>query len=355
MNLKLFDYKLPPNLIAQKPASPRDSARLLIYDRKTKKIEHKHFFNLPKYLTENDVLVFNDSKVLPARLIGNKESGGKAEVLLLEQKEDNQWEVLLGLRKPQVGLKLLFKAGLEAEVVSRSEGKTWFVEFNFKGTKFNNILFKIGQMPLPPYIHSKSTQSVLQKEYQTIYAKKIGSAAAPTAGLHFTKKLMSQIKKTGCQIEFVTLHVGLGTFDPVNTEKIEDHQIHSEFIQVNKQTIKQLIKAKKEGKRIIAVGTTSLRTLETIFSNKQSNPALHHADEFGASKKAIKQNTNIFIYPGYKFKFVDALITNFHLPKSSLLMLVSALIGRKATLEIYQRAIKLKYGFFSFGDACFFK
>ncbi|KKR07602.1 MAG: S-adenosylmethionine:tRNA ribosyltransferase-isomerase [Parcubacteria group bacterium GW2011_GWC2_39_14] len=343
MNLKLFDYKLPSELIAQKPATPRDSARLLIYDRKTKKIEHKHFYDLPKYLTKNDVLVFNDSKVMPARLMGNKESGGRAEVLLLDQTEDHKWEVLLGLRNPQVGLKLLFKAGLKAQVISRNEGKTWLVEFNFKGKKFNSILLKIGQMPLPPYIHSKSTESVLQKQYQTIYAKKLGSAAAPTAGLHFTKKLLTQIKRVGCQIEFVTLHVGLGTFDPVNTEKIEDYQIHSEYIEVNKQTINQLIKAKKAGKRIIAVGTTSLRTLETAFSNNQ------------LSNEAIKQNTSIFIYPGYKFKFVDALISNFHLPKSSLLMLVSALIGRKTTLELYQKAIKQKYKFFSFGDACFFK
>jgi len=343
MNLKLFDYKLPPNLIAQKPAMPRESARLLIYGRKTKKIEHKHFFDLPKYLTKNDVLVFNDSKVMPARLTGNKESGGRAEVLLLEQKDGNQWEVLLGLRNPQIGLKLLFKEGLEARVVSKNEGKTWLVGFNFKGTKFNNILFKIGQMPLPPYIHSKSSQCVLQRQYQTIYAKKIGSAAAPTAGLHFTKKLMNQIKKIGCQIEFVTLHVGLGTFDPVNTEKIEDYQIHSEFIEINKQTIKHLIKAKRLGKRIIAVGTTSLRTLESVFAEPVAEDA------------SITQQTNIFIYPGYKFKFVDALITNFHLPKSSLLMLASALVGRKSTLEIYQKAIKLKYKFFSFGDACFFK
>ena len=347
MKLNLFDYKLPQNLIAQKPATPRDSARLLIYDKKSKKIEHKLFSNLPKYLNKNDVLVFNDSKVMPARLIGNKETGGKAEGLLLEQRRTNQWEVLLGLRNPRVGLKLLFKEGLEAKVVSKCEEKTWLIEFNFKGTRFNNILLKIGQMPLPPYIHSKSNQSTLQKQYQTIYAKKIGSAAAPTAGLHFTKKLMEKIKKTGCAIEYVTLHVGLGTFDPVNTERIEDYKIHTEVLSIDTKTRKHLSKAKEQGKRIIAVGTTSLRTLESVFGDNQKNNE--------TTKQIAKQETNIFIYPGYKFKFVDALITNFHLPKSSLLMLVSALIGRQKTLKVYQKAIKLKYKFFSFGDACFFK
>jgi len=337
MRLSLFDYKLPQNLIAQKPASPRDHARLLVYDRKLKKIEHKHFYDLPKYLTANDVLIFNDSKVRPARLLGQKETGGKAEVLLLEPKGAN-WEVLVGTRNPKIGLKLTFKAGLEAEIISKLPGKTWQLKFNFRGKKFNDILFKIGQMPLPPYIHSKSKQSLLQKQYQTIYAKKLGSAAAPTAGLHFTPKLMKQIQNIGCRIEFVTLHVGLGTFDPVNTERIEDYNIHSEAIAVDKSTIHRLKKAKAEGKRIIAVGTTTLRTLETIF---------------GYGKNKTK--TQIYIYPGYKFKFVDALITNFHLPKSSLLMLVSALVGRKQVLNVYQKAIRLKYKFFSFGDACFFK
>ncbi len=337
MKLSSFNYKLPSSLIAQKPANPRDHARLLIYDKKTQKTEHKHFYDLPQYLGPDDVLVFNDTKVRPARLIGKKITGGKAEVLLLEQ-EGKFWEVLLGTRNPQIGLKLRFQGGLEAKLINKCPGKSWLIEFNLKGQKFNTILSKFGQMPLPPYIHSKAQQKTLQKQYQTIYAQKVGSAAAPTAGLHFTKTLLKKIARKGCQIEYVTLHVGLGTFDPVNTEKIEDYQIHSEKISVNSNTIKRLQKAKSVGKRIIAVGTTSVRTLETIFSNKK-----------------IPDTTQIYIYPGYKFKFVDAIITNFHLPKSSLIMLIAAFIGRKTTLQIYNKAIKLKYKFFSFGDACFLK
>lgn len=342
MKLALFNYQLPSELIAQKPATPRDHSRLLIYSRKSKSIKHDTFFNLPKYLTANDVLVFNNSKVFPARLIGQKETGGRAEVLLLKEQTTGRWEVLLGMNRPKQGQKLRFARGLEAKIVSECNEKTWLLDFNFRGAKFHAILDTIGQIPIPPYINSKSPQNLLKKQYQTIYAKPLGSAAAPTAGLHFTKKLMQQIKKTGCQIEYVTLHVGLGTFDPIKTDRIEDYQIHSENISIDEKTLRNLRNAKKAKKRIIAVGTTATRTLESVFGNEK------HIE-----KTNISEDTNIFIYPGYKFKFVDAMITNFHLPKSSLLMLVAAFIGRTSMMKLYKLAIKKKYRFFSFGDAMF--
>ncbi len=341
MKLSLFDYNLPKNRIANKPASPRDSSKLLVYNKINDRIVHDSFLNLPKYLTQNDVLVFNNTKVLPARLLGNKESGGRAEILLLKQINDSEWEAMLGTRKPKIGLKLLFKHNLQASLVNQLSNKTWTVKFNFSDSKLFNIIHKIGQVPLPPYIESTQSQKNLKKQYQTIFAKTEGSSAAPTASLHFTNRLLRKIKKTGCQLEFITLHVGLGTFEPVNTEKIEDFQIHSELIQIDKSTVENLLKAQKQSKRIIAVGTTAVRTLESIFNNPD------------IPVKNYSTPTNIFIYPGYKFKFVDAIITNFHLPKSSLLILVSAFIGRTKTLALYNRAIKLKYRFFSFGDGIF--
>ncbi|MBT4722990.1 S-adenosylmethionine:tRNA ribosyltransferase-isomerase, partial [Candidatus Falkowbacteria bacterium] len=223
MKLSQFDYNLPENLIAQKPASPRDSSKLLVFNKSKKEIIHDKYLNLDKYLTDNDVLVFNDSKVFPARLIGKKESGGKAELLLLEQKSSDKWVVIIGCKRPKIGLKLLFKQGLEAEVIKSLEEKTWLVKFNFKDTTFFAILNKIGQIPLPPYIESKVESKKLKDQYQTIYAKETGSAAAPTAGLHFTNRLIKKIRDKGVQMEFITLHVGLGTFNPVNTENIEDY------------------------------------------------------------------------------------------------------------------------------------
>jgi S-adenosylmethionine:tRNA ribosyltransferase-isomerase len=343
MKLELFDYKLPKALIAQKPAVPRDSSKLLVYSKSTDKIVHDRYCNLDKYLTKNDVLVFNDSKVFPARLIGKKETGGKAEILLLEQVAGGKWEVLIGTKRPRIGLKLQFKKGLEATVVKVQKEKTWLVEFNCMGSRFFDILDCIGEVPLPPYIGKDEIKGLkskvkIKRAYQTVYAKERGSAAAPTAGLHFTNRLIGKIKKKGVQIEYVTLHVGLGTFNPVNTENIEDYKIHSELVSVNKSTLQSLQKAKKEGKRIISVGTTSTRTLEAIFSKKKE------------WKDGFSDYVDIYIYPGYEFKFIDGMITNFHLPKSSLIMLVSALIGRKKTLDIYNLAIKLKYRFFSFGD-----
>lgn len=341
MKLSQFDYNLPENLIAQKPASPRDSSKLLVYNKKSNQIIHDKYLNLDKYLTPNDVLVLNDSKVFPARIIGRKESGGRAELLLLEQKKDNEWEVIIGCKRPKIGLKLLFKQGLEAEVIKSLEEKTWLVQFNFTDTKFFAILDKIGQIPLPPYIESKVKSGKLKDQYQTVYAKETGSAAAPTAGLHFTNRLIKKIKSKGVQMEFITLHVGLGTFNPVNTENIEDYKIHKEWVTVSKKTLNNLQKAKVAGKRIISVGTTSTRTLEAIFSKK---------DKWQSD---FSDYVDIYIYPGYNFKFIDAMITNFHLPKSSLIMLVSALIGRKKTIDLYKLAIKLKYRFFSFGDGMF--
>lgn len=361
MKLSLFDYKLPKALIAQTPAVPRDTSRVLVYDKKTKKVVHDLFYNLPKYLQPTDVLVFNNSKVFPARLIGHKETGGKAEALLLKEVKPWEWEVLLGTGRPKVGLKLRFARGLEAEVINQFPHKTWLLKFNFAGPAFYAILNKIGQVPLPPYIEAtKQRINESKRQYQTIYAKHVGSSAAPTAGLHFTKQLFAKIKKLGCQTEFVTLHVGLGTFDPVKTERIEDYQIHSEWVSVDKETIERLVEAKRIGKRIIAVGTTSVRTLETLFSqNKFQKP---HATVTSILRSIevkdlgdFNQNTNIFIYPGYKFQFVDAMITNFHLPRSTLFMLVSAFIGRANALLLYKKAIRLKYRFFSFGDAMLLK
>jgi len=307
MKLFLFDYKLPKALIAQTPAVPRDTSRLLVYDRKTKKVVHDRFYNLPKYLKPTDVLVFNNSKVFPARLLGHKDTGGRAEALLLKELKAGEWEVLLGTGRPKVGLKLRFERGLTAEVINQFPHKTWLLKFNFAGPAFYAILNKIGQVPLPPYIEAMKHRNIEAKaQYQTIYAKNLGSAAAPTAGLHFTKQLFAKIKKLGCQTEFVTLHVGLGTFDPVKTERIEDYQIHEEWVSVDKRTMQRLVEAKRAGKRIIAVGTTSVRTLESVF-NDNGAFMLHSMEVLEGDKQVINFCTCIFIYPGYKFKMTDCL------------------------------------------------
>jgi S-adenosylmethionine:tRNA ribosyltransferase-isomerase len=371
MKLSLFNYNLPPSLIAHKPASPRDHSRLFVFDQKTKQVEHKHFFDLPKYLNKNHVLVFNNSKVFPARLIGKKQSGGKIELLLLQDKGNGEWEAMIKTKRPKIGLKMMFSKGLHATLTQSMSEKTWLVKFNFKGPKFYTILDKIGLVPTPPYIKSQLSNSKLKQKYQTVYASQTGSAAAPTAGLHFTKKLLNKLTKQDVQMEQITLHVGLGTFNPVTTNKIEDYNIHKEWVSADKQTINRLVQAKKAGKRIVAVGTTSVRTLETIFAKfnastirefrVQTRDAVPIAepsrilDFVGTISRDYHAFTDIYIYPGYKFKFVDSLITNFHLPKSSLLILISALIGRTTTLKLYKQAIKLKYRFFSFGDAMFLK
>ncbi len=335
-----FNYDLPEELIAQTPASPRDSARMLAYNSKEDKVEHKIFRDILDYLTDNDVLVINNTRVIPARLYANKVTGAKIEVFLLKRLNLTDYEVLMRpAKKAPIGTKLIFSENLYCEVIENQEeigGR--IIRFNIGEGTLEEELDRIGEVPLPPYIHEKLEDD---EEYQTIYSKISGSSAAPTAGLHFTEDLMQKIRDKGVQIEEVTLQVGLGTFRPVSEENALEHKMHSEEIVVSEEVADRLNKAKAEGKRIIAVGTTTVRTLESA------------ADKMGHIEPC-KKATNIFIYPGVELKFVDALITNFHLPESTLIMLVSAFIGREKTLDIYNEAVKEKYRFFSFGDCCFF-
>lgn len=334
MKLSEFDYLLPPELIAQKPTEKRDRSRLLIVSKTTNGLEDKLFSDLPKYLKKGDLLVINNSKVFPARLLGHKKSGGKAEILLEHINDNDTWQVLG--KKLKVGDKVNFPGSdLEAEILSKKE-KICCVRFNKSKEEFFTEVEKTGHTPLPPYIKRDKESPLDAERYQTVYAKDRGSVAAPTAGLHFTKNLFREIKDIGVEIAEVTLHVGLGTFMPVETEKIEDHEIHSEYYSVKKSEYEKIILAKKAGRRVISVGTTSARTLETIFSNPDA---------------PLSGWTSIFIYPGFKFQCVDGLITNFHLPKSSLLMLVSALVGRDKLFQSYEHAIQKKYRFYSYGDA----
>lgn len=342
MKLKEFDYKLPKNLIAQEPINPRDHSRLLILSKKTGRIEHRHFFNLPDYLKPGDVLVLNDTKVFPARLIGKKiESGGKIEIFLLKKISLNLWRCLAGGKRKKEGLEIVFSRKLSGELVKDNQDGTWNIKFNKLGKEFFKIIEKIGQVPLPPYIKrpEKITGVRDLKNYQTVYAdeRKANSVAAPTAGFHFTPALLKKIKDKGVKIEYITLHVGLGTFAPVKVENIKKHKMHSEWVEVKNSTLKRLKEAKKSGAKIIAVGTTSVRTLEAVWDNKEG----------------FKGWVDIFIYPGYRYKAVDAMITNFHLPQSTLLMLVSAFAGKEKIDKAYEQAIKKKYRFFSYGDAMF--
>lgn len=332
-----FDYYLPQELIAQTPANPRDSSRLLVYDRKTEKIEHKHFFDIVDYLKEGDLLVRNNTKVLPARMFAYTEHGGKVEVLLLKRFNLNEWEVLVKPgKKAKPNAKLTISDELSLEVLSTiEESGSRRVKFIYDGV-FEDVISRVGEMPLPPYITEKLLD---QSRYQTVYAKVDGSAAAPTAGLHFTDELLAKLKDKGVEVVDVLLHVGLGTFRPVKTDDILSHHMHSEYYEISKESAEKINLAKKEGRRVIAVGTTSVRTLESASDN----------DGF---VKPTKDNTEIFIYPGYKYKCVDALITNFHLPKSTLIMLVSALSTREKILDLYNTAVSENYRFFSFGDAC---
>jgi S-adenosylmethionine:tRNA ribosyltransferase-isomerase len=337
LKLTDFSYELPKELIAQHPAEPRDHARLMLYDRKTGAVEHKHFYDLVDELRAGDVLVFNDSKVIPARLYGKRvPTGGKVEVLLLTPVGEDRWEVLVKPGKKALpGTTIEFPGGLQAEVLDRTDFGGRVVHFTYDGV-FDDIIDKIGEMPLPPYIHEKMEDP---NEYQTVYARERGSAAAPTAGLHFTDELLQKIRDKGVEEVFVTLHVGLGTFRPVEEENIEDHQMHSEFYSITPEAADAINRAKAEGRRIIAVGTTSIRTLESAGMT--------------GKLKAGSGWTNIFIYPGFTFHIVDALVTNFHLPESTLLMLISALSTREQILHAYEIAVKEKYRFFSFGDAMF--
>ena len=335
-----FDYYLPEELIAQTPLDKRDSSKLLILDKETGEIKHKHFTDIIDYLDSNDILVLNDTKVIPARLIGTKEeTGAVIEVLMLKDLGNNRWECL---SKPAKRVKIdtivKFSDKLSAKCVSVGEDGIREFELIYDGILYE-ILDELGEMPLPPYIHEKLKD---KDRYQTIYAKNPGSAAAPTAGLHFTKELLSKIESKGIKVLYVTLHVGLGTFRPVSVEDVTKHKMHSEFYQMSKEVAEELNIAKKEGKRIISVGTTSTRTLETIMGL------------YGEFKEC-SGNTEIFIYPGYEFKAIDALITNFHLPKSTLVMLVSALAGKENIMKAYSEAVENKYRFFSFGDSMFIK
>ena len=341
MKVSDFDYYLPEELIAQTPLEKRDTSRLLVLDKETGNVEHKHFYDIIDYLEKGDTLVLNDTKVLPARLIGTKEETNAAiEILLLKNIKDDEWECLVKpARRIKVGTVVSFGNGeLKAECTKIFDEGIRHFKLIYKGILLE-ILEKLGTMPLPPYIHEQLKD---QDRYQTVYAKEVGSAAAPTAGLHFTKELLDKIEKKGINIAYITLHVGLGTFRPVSVENIEDHEMHSEFYTMSKEVAKTLNETRKNGKRIISVGTTSTRTIETI---------MNLYNEF----KPCSGWTNIFIYPGYKFKGIDALITNFHLPKSTLVMLVSTLAGRENILNAYKIAVDEKYRFFSFGDAMFIK
>ena len=339
MNISDFDYDLPQELIAQHPSDKRDEARLLVLNREKHTIEHKIFKDIIDYLNPGDCLVINNTKVLPARLYGTKtDTGIQVEFLLLKRIENDIWEVMVRPgRRLKKGAEVVFGDGiLKGTILESMENGNRKVEFEYKGI-FNEILDQIGLMPLPPYI----TETLKDKDrYQTVYAKYEGSAAAPTAGLHFTEELLEKIKQKGVEIANVTLHVGIGTFRPVKVENIEEHEMHTEHFYIKQEDVDKINNAKKAGKRVIACGTTSCRVIETI------------ADENGLVK-GTEADTSIFIYPGYKFKCLDALITNFHLPKSTLVMLVSALAGREFILEAYKKAVDEKYKFFSFGDAMF--
>ena len=334
-----FYYDLPPELIAQTPLQQRDSSRLLTLHKETGETEHHHFYELPKYLRPGDCLVLNNSRVLPARLIGKREPGGGAcEVMLLIDRGDKVWECLVRPgKKLRPGTRLSFGDGkLTAEVTEVLEGGNRLVRFEYEGI-FLEILEQLGKMPLPPYIKAELQDS---ERYQTVYSKEVGSAAAPTAGLHFTKELLEEIRAMGVKVCYVTLHVGLGTFRPVKVEDVNNHEMHSEYCMISAETAETINRTKREGGRVICVGTTSCRTIESW------------AAEDGTLKETAGW-TNIFIYPGYKFKVLDCLVTNFHLPESTLIMLISALAGRDHVLAAYEEAVKEQYRFFSFGDAMF--
>lgn len=338
MKVSEFNYELPEELIAQTPLEKRDESRLMVVNQKKQTLEHKIFKDIIDYLEPGDCLVRNNTKVIPARIYGKKTTGANVEFLLLNRIEGDTWETIVRPgNKLHQGAKVEFGEGLlQAEVLDTLPGGTRKVQFTYQGI-FNEILDQIGMMPLPPYIHEELKN---KERYQTVYAQYEGSAAAPTAGLHFTPELFKKLEEKGIKIANVTLHVGIGTFRPVKEENVENHEMHSEHYYIKQQDADIINQTKKQGKRVIAVGTTSCRVLETI------------ADEKGFVKQT-EGDTQIFIYPGYQFKCLDGLITNFHLPKSTLLMLVSALAGKKIMLKAYQEAVKEKYRFFSFGDAMF--
>lgn len=338
MRTKDFWYDLPEGLIAQTPLEKRDSSRLMVLNRQTGDVCHRHFYDIIEYLRPGDCLVMNDSRVLPARLLGHRPTGGAAELLLLRDLGDKRWECLAKPgKKLQEGQQIVFGNGeLTAKIISVLEDGNRIVEFYYDGI-FLEVLARLGKMPLPPYIKAELQD---QERYQTVYSREVGSAAAPTAGLHFTQELLDQIRAKGINTAFVTLHVGLGTFRPVKAEDISEHHMHSELCMMNAETARLLNETKAQGGRIVCVGTTSCRTLESLVNE----------DGFFEAKSSW---TDIFIFPGYRFKAMDGLITNFHLPESTLVMLVSAFAGRENILAAYHEAVKEKYRFFSFGDAMY--
>lgn len=347
MNISEFDYELPENLIAQMPADKRQNSKMLVLDKEHQTIEHKHFFDIVDYIDSNSILVLNNTKVLPARLYGTKDTGAKIEVFLLECKENKQWSCLI---KPSKRVKpdmlITINEELKVKPIKRLEDDgEWLVELIYENDLFD-ILHRVGNIPLPPYIERKLKSEELKQfdkeRYQTVYAQDEGSVAAPTAGLHFTKEILAKLKDKGVEIVYVTLNVGLGTFRPVKCENVLDHKMHSETFEITQEAADKINKAKAEGKKLIAVGTTTVRTLETAYQ------------KFGCIK-ACHDHSELFIYPPYEFKVIDKLITNFHLPKSTLLMLVSALAGKDFIFKAYNEAIKNEYRFFSYGDCMFIK
>lgn len=340
MRTEDFDYNLPEELIAQHPADKRDFSRLMVVDRKTGKREDKHFYDIIDYLNEGDLLVMNDTRVIPARLFGHREGKEEEiEVFLLENIEKDKWEVLVRPgKKMKIGTKCIFSDELSLEVIDIKEDGNRVVEFFYDGI-FQEILDRLGNMPLPPYIKEKLKD---KERYQTVYSKNPGSVAAPTAGLHFTKELLKKIEEKGVKLAYITLNVGLGTFRPVKVDDVKNHKMHSEFYQISKETADLINETKKNNKRIISTGTTTTRTLESVYKKNGQ----------------IKEDsgwTDIFIYPGFEFNVIDCQITNFHLPKSTLIMLVSALASKEIILDAYKDAVDKKYRFFSFGDAMFLK
>lgn len=336
-----FNFELPEELIAQHPLKKREESKLMVLNKESGNIEHKKFKDIIKYLSKGDCLVLNDTRVIPARLFGEREgTGGKVEFLLLKRLENDKWETLVKPgRKAKIGQKIVFGDGiLKAKVLDIKEGGTRIIRFEYEGI-FEEVLDQLGEMPLPPYIKEKLEN---KERYQTVYSKKEGSAAAPTAGLHFTNELLEDIKAKGIEVVYITLHVGLGTFRPVKVENVEEHKMHSEYYEVSKEAADCINRVKEQGGKIFSVGTTSTRTLESV------------ADEMGVIHPKTGW-TDIFIYPGYKFKVVDGLLTNFHLPESTLLMLVSAFANKEIILNAYNNAVENKYRFFSFGDAMFIK
>ncbi len=333
-----FDYELPEELIAQTPVEPRNASRLMVLDPATETICHHHFYELRDFLTPGDTLIFNDTRVMPARLIGRREpGGGRVEIFLLRRVEGDTWETLVKPgKKARAGVTVRFGDELAAEIVSDTDFGGRLVRFRYAGI-FEEILDRLGETPLPPYIHEKLAD---RERYQTVYNRETGSAAAPTAGLHFTREQLRALKDFGVNLGFLTLHVGLGTFRPVKAERIEDHAMHREYFSISDETARLIRETKAAGHRVIAVGTTSIRTLESAATGK---------NEISARSGW----TEIFIYPGYEFRIVDAVITNFHLPKSTLIMLISAFAGRDLVLRAYREAVKERYRFFSFGDAMF--